>query len=464
MNKKLVSYVTMISRYTITHQFESESQEFEFYYKLTKKLISSPQYESNVTFCVRKLLSLLDYVLNNDSTFICYYAHNQHEKMDLNCIQYLNSDTNLLKVAVFILLINYKLDPVIIKVLQEFQGFQIISRVLVDNYQREKCQQLNSQHAIYKNCMELLYEFCKDVKLSSNELNEIDPKFTTFLLESIRGLTKAEDEYNFYKFKIVVILNEQYMVQFYETQGDQQSEPCENKIFTTLLQNDEMFRNFCDCLILNFNRESDDHVMQILILKILYLIFTTSMTCQKFYLNDLRVLIDIFNRELSNLSIFDNQILLINTYLRVLYPMLLFSQLKDEKYKTRLLIEICQSLLRELEDEDSYKTLNEENLAEIPTTKRLTLRVLKLLSYESLRTDSVSSEISNHSAVNINRLNSSSLNNEFDRSRSSSVASSLSYSSNGHKKPPPIPLPRKNSNQIRTDPDLSFSSPTVPKR
>jgi len=41
--------------------------------------------------------------------------------------------------------------------------------------------------------------------------------------------------------------------------------------------------------------------MQLLLLKILYLLFTTPGTQEYFYTNDLRVLVDVFIRELSDL-------------------------------------------------------------------------------------------------------------------------------------------------------------------
>ena len=41
--------------------------------------------------------------------------------------------------------------------------------------------------------------------------------------------------------------------------------------------------------------------MQLLLLKMLYLLFTTPGTQEYFYTNDLRVLVDVFIRELTNL-------------------------------------------------------------------------------------------------------------------------------------------------------------------
>lgn len=42
--------------------------------------------------------------------------------------------------------------------------------------------------------------------------------------------------------------------------------------------------------------------MQLLVLKLLYLLFQTETTCEYFYTNDLRVLVDVFLRELSDLD------------------------------------------------------------------------------------------------------------------------------------------------------------------
>lgn len=46
----------------------------------------------------------------------------------------------------------------------------------------------------------------------------------------------------------------------------------------------------------------EDLCMQLLILKMLYLLFTTPGTQEYFYTNDLKVLVDVFVRELNNLS------------------------------------------------------------------------------------------------------------------------------------------------------------------
>lgn len=49
-------------------------------------------------------------------------------------------------------------------------------------------------------------------------------------------------------------------------------------------------------------RTPEDLCMQLLILKILYVLFSTDGTSEYFYTNDLRVLVDVFLRELVDLD------------------------------------------------------------------------------------------------------------------------------------------------------------------
>lgn len=67
--------------------------------------------------------------------------------------------------------------------------------------------------------------------------------------------------------------------------------------------------------------------LQLLTLKLLYLLFTTPSTQEYFYTNDLRVLVDILVRNLLDLP--SDAAALRHTYLRVLYPLLAHTQLKQ---------------------------------------------------------------------------------------------------------------------------------------
>ena len=103
--------------------------------------------------------------------------------------------------------------------------------------------------------------------------------------------------------------------------------------------------------------------MQLLLLKILYLLFTTPGTQQYFYTNDLRVLVDVFLRELIDLP--DESEALRHTYLRVLNPLLSNTQLRDIAYKHLQIRRTLQALV-------AHSHVREIN----PTTLRLVDRCL----------------------------------------------------------------------------------------
>lgn len=89
---------------------------------------------------------------------------------------------------------------------------------------------------------------------------------------------------------------------------------------------------FGENIILLLNRETETS-LQLLILKLLYLIFTTKATHEYFYTNDLRVLLDVIIRNLLDLP--NEFISLRHTYLRVLYPLLAHTQLNQAPHYKR---------------------------------------------------------------------------------------------------------------------------------
>jgi hypothetical protein len=89
---------------------------------------------------------------------------------------------------------------------------------------------------------------------------------------------------------------------------------------------------FSENIILLLNRETET-ALQLLILKLLYLLFTTRATHEYFYTNDLRVLLDVIIRNLLDLP--HELTSLRHTYLRVLYPLLSHTQLNQAPYYKR---------------------------------------------------------------------------------------------------------------------------------
>jgi len=95
--------------------------------------------------------------------------------------------------------------------------------------------------------------------------------------------------------------------------------------------------------LLRLGSSEEDVVTQPLLLKILYLLFTTPGTQQYFYTNDLRVLVDVFLRELIDLP--DESEALRHKYLRVLDPLLSNTQLQDLAYKSPQIRRTLQALV-----------------------------------------------------------------------------------------------------------------------
>ena len=114
--------------------------------------------------------------------------------------------------------------------------------------------------------------------------------------------------------------------------------PLTNKVIKILSTHGSSYKTFGENIILLLNRESETS-LQLLILKLLYLLFTTTSTYEYFYTNDLHVLLDIILRNLLDLP--PSSTALRHTYLRVLYPLLAHTQLKyPPHYKQNELVRL----------------------------------------------------------------------------------------------------------------------------
>jgi hypothetical protein len=120
------------------------------------------------------------------------------------------------------------------------------------------------------------------------------------------------------------------------------SVPLTNRVIKVLSVHGPHFRTFGENLILLLNRETETS-LQLLILKLLYLLFTTKATYEYFYTNDLRVLLDVIIRNLLDLP---NEVMpLRHTYLRVLSPLLAHTQLSQPPhYKREEILKVLRIL------------------------------------------------------------------------------------------------------------------------
>jgi hypothetical protein len=113
-----------------------------------------------------------------------------------------------------------------------------------------------------------------------------------------------------------------------------------NRVIKALSTHGLSYKTFGENIILLLNRESELS-LQLLILKLLFLIFQSSSTAEYFYTNDLHVLIDVMLRNLLDLPYDEPRAeSLRHTYLRVLHPLLANSQVsRPPHYK-------CTDILR----------------------------------------------------------------------------------------------------------------------
>ncbi|KAL8287609.1 hypothetical protein RQP46_003467 [Phenoliferia psychrophenolica] len=242
----------------------------------------------------------------------------------------------------------------------------------------------------------VLYEVCRVQRLSPEELSIFSFEFISHLFTLVERTRDAEDEtFNYSLIKFIIALNEQFMVSSLPAPtpgqgalpppilptivGKRKPERDPNLVLEVLKGREGDSKTFGENIIFILNRSNgspDSLCVSLLILKILYLLFTTSGTHEYFYTNDLCVLVDVFIRELNDLG--EESEGLKHTYLRVLHPLLTNTQLRHHPYKRPHLRRVLLSLI----SNSNYKSID-------PTTRRLVERNLRGTWCEGLTDDSV---------------------------------------------------------------------------
>ncbi|GAA5940481.1 Ldb17p [Sporobolomyces koalae] len=214
----------------------------------------------------------------------------------------------------------------------------------------------------------VLYEVCRVQKLSPEELAYFTFPFISHLFSLVERTRDAEDEtFNYTLIKLIIALNEQFMVSALPVlppgskgqlpppilpsnltaASKKERERGPNFVLETLKERGETCKTFGENIIFILNRADgtpDSLCVALLILKVLYLLFTTSGTQEFFYTNDLCVLVDVFIRELHDLG--EESEGLKHTYLRVLHPLMTNTQLRHHPYKRPELRKILETLIR----------------------------------------------------------------------------------------------------------------------
>lgn len=199
---------------------------------------------------------------------------------------------------------------------------------------------------LHRLLLELMYEMARIERLRVDDLLCVDDHFITYMFQLIEGLSDdVNDPYHYPIIRVLLVLNEQYMVASTIAATDASeavAAPMTNRVVKILSLYGPTFRTFGENIILLLNRETETS-LQLLILKLLYLLFTTKATYEYFYTNDLRVLLDVIIRNLLDLP--DESMALRHTYLRVLYPLLAHTQLSHPPhYKRQEILKVLQIL------------------------------------------------------------------------------------------------------------------------
>lgn len=198
---------------------------------------------------------------------------------------------------------------------------------------------------LHRLLLELMYEMARIERLRFEDLLCVDDNFIAYMFQLIEGLSEdVNDPYHYPIIRVLLVLNEQYMVAstIAAVDASEATAPLTNRVVKVLSLHGPRFRTFGENIILLLNRETETS-LQLLILKLLYLLFTTKATYEYFYTNDLRVLLDVIIRNLLDLP--DESMALRHTYLRVLYPLLAHTQLSQPPhYKRQEILKVLQIL------------------------------------------------------------------------------------------------------------------------
>lgn len=241
-------------------------------------------------------------------------------------------------------------------------------------------KQQNEEAEVHRSLMELLYEMSRIQKITTEDLLRVKDEFVTYLFDIIEQISgDVHDPYHYPVIRVLLVLNEQFMVSAHEPMSPEAATtPLTNKVIKVLSSHGSNYKSFGENIILLLNRE-DETSLQLLTLKLLYLLFTTPPTYEYFYTNDLRVLVDILIRNLLDLP--EDASALRHTYLRVLYPLLAHTQLRHPpQYKRDELRKLLSVLARgQAAGSDGAMSMSWGHFEEVDdTTKRLVNRCQKV--------------------------------------------------------------------------------------
>ena len=235
----------------------------------------------------------------------------------------------------------------------------------------------NNEEGLHRLLMELLYEMSRIQKISLDNLSHVTDEFIIRLFDIIEQVSgDVADPYHYPVIRVLLVFNEQFMVAAHDPDHAKRTIPLTNKVVKVMSSHGSRYKTFGENIILLLNRE-DETSLQLLTLKLLYLLFTTPPTYEYFYTNDLRVLVDILMRNVLDLP--EEAAALRHTYLRVLYPLLNHTQLQHPPHYKQIELQNLLTVLggerrSDQSDEDASPSHYTHFGAVDETTKRLVRR------------------------------------------------------------------------------------------
>lgn len=251
-----------------------------------------------------------------------------------------DNEPNVLRISASFLLADARQNESTFELMNKEGAFRRLVDLISDPRQQDE------EAELHRMLMELLYEMSRIQKITPEDLLHVQDECVTHLFNIIEQISgDVHDPYHYPVIRVLLVLSEQFMVAAHEpTSADASSTPLTNKVIKVLSSHGSNYKSFGENIILLLNRE-DETSLQLLTLKLLYLLFTTPPTYEYFYTNDLRVLVDILIRNLLDLP--EDAAALRHTYLRVFYPLLDHTQLRHPpQYKREEIRKLFSVLAR----------------------------------------------------------------------------------------------------------------------
>ncbi|CCJ29850.1 unnamed protein product [Pneumocystis jirovecii] len=300
----------------VSYEIHNQQQFWEVYIELTEILFPIEKTQKYVDISIKNFLNFttiygVNKYLKKDADYeLCYYVRYQMIKMinQQDMIQYFY-------ILYWLLFLDAQSCPQTYKLMKDKGSFQSLVITVWKHFQKFP--------EVHRLGLKILYEMSREYQLTYNELFFIHEEFLCFIFELL--------EKNVYDGSSYLLINEQYIIRSLPSHLQSTQESSKqikndfpvNFVMDILKKKGNLYKTYGEDIIFVLNRQKDTY-LQFLILKQLYLLFTTKETFEYFYTNDLK---------------------LYQTYLRVFYYLLKNTQLKNPPhYKQNQLQKLFQTL------------------------------------------------------------------------------------------------------------------------